>query len=100
VNREAREENPDKRQACREAKGGSPSTRLGWVGLITHLDDTCNPEELRRQKMDVVGTRCLTAKGNDEEVLWLLEHLYGRKSLVAADRPFSTGFCVSVNVPN
>jgi hypothetical protein len=34
-----------KEAACQEAKGGSPSTRLVWVRLITHLDEMSYPEE-------------------------------------------------------
>jgi hypothetical protein len=38
-----------KEAACREAKGGSPSTRLVWVGLITHLDELSYTEEFNRE---------------------------------------------------
>jgi hypothetical protein len=38
-----------KETACREAKEDSPSTRLVWVRLITHLNEISYPKELNRE---------------------------------------------------
>ena len=50
----------------KEVKGGSPSTRLVWVGLITHLDEISYPEEPNQENRTDLETQRLTAKGNEE----------------------------------